>query len=216
MTHSTPQVIDATLRSRHRDLTRRLIVDAFTQVILREGLHEFSMQAVAEEARCSLRTLYRYFPNREALMNGLNAEVQQFVEAVLHRVQAEDSTDFADLVERLVIVFAERRDLMRAWNAAEFATDLRSSIGVRVRELIDQAIAQAAPSLAPDEHARAFAGLRQVVTSRVWLALTDQLNPEEAAYTAGWMVRALLADIASGGGPKTPEIRQSPSHTRGG
>lgn len=202
MTQSAPQAIDVTLRGRHRDLTRRLIIDAFTQVILRDGLHEFSMQAVAEQAGCSLRTLYRYFPNREALMSGLNAEVQLFVEDVLHRVQAEDRSDFADLVERLVIAFAERRDLMAAWNAADFATDLRNSIGGRVRGFVDEAIGRVAPTLTPDEHARAFAALRQVVTSRVWLSLTDLLNPEEAARTAAWMVRTLLADLAHGGGPK--------------
>lgn len=203
MTQFVPEAIDVTLRGRHRDLTRRLLIDALTQVIMRDGLHEFSMQAVADEAGCSLRTLYRYFPNREALIGGLNAEVQQFVEAGMDRAQAEGSTDLADLVERFVLVFAERRDLIRVWIAANLATDVRSAISRRVSALVGAAIERVAPTLNPDEHARVLSGLRQVVTTRTWLSLTDQLGPEEAARTAGWMVRALLADLASGGGPRT-------------
>jgi AcrR family transcriptional regulator len=203
MTQITPEAVDVTLRGRHRNLTRRLLIDAFAHVSLRDGLHEFSMQAVAEEAGCSLRTLYRYFPNREALIGGLNAEVQQFVQAGMDQAQADGSADLADLVERLVLVFAERRDWIRVWTAANLATDVRSSISRRVNAVVGAAIERVAPTLSPDEHARALSGLRQVVTSRTWLSLTDHLGPEEAARTAGWMVRALLADLASGGGPRT-------------
>jgi len=202
MTQPVPETVDMTLRARHRDLTRRLLIDALTHVIMRDGLHEFSMQSVADEAGCSLRTLYRYFPNREAFIGGLNTEVQHFVEAGMDYAQAENGTDLADLVERLILVFAERRNLIRVWLAASLAVDVRSSISRRASALVAAAIEQVAPTLDPDQHARVLCGLRQVVTTRTWLSLTDQLGPEEAARTAGWMVRTLLADLANGG-PRT-------------
>jgi AcrR family transcriptional regulator len=200
-----PDAPDVTLRGRHRELTRRLIIDAFTQVILRDGIHEFSMQAVAEEAGCALRTLYRYFPNREELISGLNAELQQFIHTTLDRAEADSSTDLADLTERLVVAFQERRDLVRAGNAASLPTGLRSEISGRVRAIVEAGMERAAPTLTPREHARVYAGLRQVLTSRAWLSLTDQLSTEEAARTAGWMVRTMLADVANGGGPKVDQ-----------
>ncbi|MFD4421220.1 TetR/AcrR family transcriptional regulator [Agromyces sp. NPDC058484] len=202
MSDIVPRDIHPTLRDRQRESTRRLLVDAFTQVILRDGIHDFSMQAVADEARCSLRTLYRYFPNREALIDGLDAETDAFVESCLDRAPETGSEELAELMERLAVLYDERSDLVRAWAAADLDTRLRTSVHQRVRALIDAAVDQAAPALSADEHARVFSALRLVVSRRSWLSLTDHLTADDAAMTAGWIIRTLLADLANGGGPK--------------
>jgi AcrR family transcriptional regulator len=205
MSQATPSATESTFRGRHRDLTRRLIVDAFTRVALRDGMSEFSMQAVAEEAECSLRTLYRYFPSREALLSGLDAELEAYVRSCFERAEVSESADLADLVERITPSLAERRDLVLVWSAAGLATPLHGWASERGRSHVDAAIRRAAPNLPPDEYARVFAALRQVVTLRGLLSLTERLTGDDAALTGGWMVRTLLADLANGGGPKRNE-----------
>ena len=58
-----------------RAATRHRLLDAATQLIVRDGFDAVSMTAVAEEAGITRQTVYRYFPNarelvRAALMRG--------------------------------------------------------------------------------------------------------------------------------------------------
>src|SRR4030095_3779844 len=59
------------LRDLHADLTRDLIFEALMRLVSEEGVHDFSIQRVANLAGVSHRTVYRYFPTREALLEGL-------------------------------------------------------------------------------------------------------------------------------------------------
>ena len=202
MSENATRATDTSLRDRQRDLTRRLLIDAFAAVILRDGIHDFSMQAVADEAGCSLRTLYRYFPSREALLTGLDDEVRESTASTFDRLPPSASEDLVQFAQLAPVLMAERREVIKAWAATNLGSDVRDFVSRHVRILVDEAIVRAAPSLSPSEHARAFAGIRLVVTSRSFLALTDHMSAEDAAITIGWIVRMLLADLASGGGPR--------------
>lgn len=200
--------VDGSLRDRQRALTRGLIVDALAQVILRDGISEFSMQAVAAGARCSLRTLYRYFPSREALLVGLEEEMADFARLSFERmpVAGDDLVTFA---ERMPLLLDERRDLVRAWAAAVPASRVRESVSARMSELVGASVDRAAPSLSTARRFRAVAALRLVANSRSWLTLTDQLTAQDAADVMAWMVRTLLADLSNGGGPNTNDSRNT-------
>jgi len=201
MSEIVPTSIDPSLRDRQRDLTRRLIVDALTQVILRDGISEFSMQSIADEAHCSLRTLYRYFPSREAVLVGLDHEMEEFVHFCFDRLPSAADEDLVTLAEQLPLLLDERRDLVRAWVVAVPASRVREAISGRMSELVGAALDRAAPSLTVVERSRAFAALRLLASSRTWLTLSDQLNAPDATAAWVWMMRTLLADLAHGGRP---------------
>jgi AcrR family transcriptional regulator len=74
---SVPEAAPSSLRTQQKELARRLIVEATVRVILRTGIHQFSMQEVADVAGVSLRTLYRYYPSREELVDGAGAEIDE-------------------------------------------------------------------------------------------------------------------------------------------
>jgi AcrR family transcriptional regulator len=59
-----------TRRSR-REVTRERIVAAGHECIRRSGIRRLSMEAVAEEAALSRAALYRYFPNKTALVDAV-------------------------------------------------------------------------------------------------------------------------------------------------
>ena len=203
MSETVPNALDPSLRDRQRELTRRLIVDALTHVIVRDGISEFSMQSVADEAHCSLRTLYRYSPSREALLIGLDEEMADFVRSRFDRLPAPAYEDLVIFAEHMPLLLLERRDLVRAWAAAVPASRVRESVSGRMNALVGSSVDRAAPSISTAERSRAFVALRLVASSRSWLALTDQLTAPDAAVVMSWMVRTLLADLANGGGPRT-------------
>lgn len=202
MSGTSSRVADSTLRDRQRDLTRRLLIDAFAHVILRDGIHDISMQAVADEARCSLRTLYRYFPSRESLVTGLDDEVRTFFTSCLDRLPPDVRDDLVEFAERVPVLLDQRHDLVRAWVSTDPTSELRGFVSGHVRALVEAAVDRTAPSLSPAERARAVAGIRLIATSRTWVSLTEHLSAEDAAVTMGWIIRTLLADLAKGGGPR--------------
>src|SRR4051812_39160040 len=57
------------LRERQRETTREQIIQAVHEVLVDEHPATLSMPQVAARAGTSLRTLYRYFPTKEALLD---------------------------------------------------------------------------------------------------------------------------------------------------
>ncbi|TDR84550.1 TetR/AcrR family transcriptional regulator [Enterovirga rhinocerotis] len=77
---------------------RTLILDAAERCFVRSGFHQATMQAIASEAGMSAGNLYRYFPSKESLVEGL-----------CERDRSEVAADFA--------AFEGARDFMAVFAA---------------------------------------------------------------------------------------------------
>lgn len=65
------------LRERQAKNTLASILEAAAELIVDEGLENFSMLAVADRASVSERTVYHHFPNQQALLDGFTNWVDQ-------------------------------------------------------------------------------------------------------------------------------------------
>lgn len=65
------------IRETNRRRTHEQIVDAATEIVREQGHAGFSMPQVAGAAGTSLRTLYRYFPTRQDLVDALAGVADQ-------------------------------------------------------------------------------------------------------------------------------------------
>lgn len=65
------------LRERNRERTTDRIVTATADLVRQQGHTGFSMPQVAEASGVALRTLYRYFPTRQALVDALATVADQ-------------------------------------------------------------------------------------------------------------------------------------------
>jgi AcrR family transcriptional regulator len=75
--------------TRSKPSTRERILDGAIRAVARHGLSKLGMGDVSASAGVSRGTLYRYFPSREDLLDGVAArEVERFMEAVLAAVHA--------------------------------------------------------------------------------------------------------------------------------
>jgi AcrR family transcriptional regulator len=199
---------ESTLRGQQKDLARRLIVDATARVILRTGIHQFSMQEVADEAGIALRTLYRYFASREELVDGVGREIDQIVgevgiDAALAERPTSASSIAAHATAALAAGEARSQDLARAWVVITTATGARSASSRRRDLLVRDAVADLAPQLAPRDADCVAAMVRVVATSRTWRVLRDDLGlpADEAARAVEWALRTLLEAAQAGRGP---------------
>jgi len=67
----------ATLAQRQTDFTRQAILDAALATLERGSLADLTARAVAKRANIAERTVFRYFPSREAFLDAVAAAMSQ-------------------------------------------------------------------------------------------------------------------------------------------
>ncbi len=207
---SVPEAAPSSLRTQQKELARGLIVEATARVILRTGIHQFSVQEVADEAGVSLRTLYRYYPSREELVDGVAAAIEQgLADAGLSTKPDASFTpeSLATLVgDAFRITERSGADLARAWVVINMVTGSRSTSSRRRDTLVRDMVEELSPHLKQHEQDRVFGVTRHLASLMAWKVMRDDLGmeTEEVAQAVGWAVRTLLENVEGGGGPVDP------------
>jgi AcrR family transcriptional regulator len=129
---------------------RLRVLSAGARLLSEQGV-EATLNDVARAAGVGVATVYRNFPNREALLDGLfQVKLDQLVELADHAAGVGDAAAaFDTYLHSVMEAHATDRGvvpvLMRATQSAQFAEELAVQLGPRVQPLIEAA--QAAGSL---------------------------------------------------------------------
>ena len=79
------------------------ILDAATRILVREGYDKASTNRVAKAAGVNIGTLYRYFPNKEALVAALfERHIEQVSEAIVSKSREVEGASLPAAVRALV------------------------------------------------------------------------------------------------------------------
>ena len=187
----------ASLRTQKKQALEERILDAFI-ALLSEGAADLSHDAVADRAGVGRRTVYRYFPDRPALMEGALMRVRALAGP---RVAYPESAD--ELLATLAPIY-------QGFDAiAPVATMLRTTAQGRQLRLAQKArrvasytnaLADAVKALPPADRKLATAML-QVLHTTPWLEMRDQwgLDGGQIARATGWAARTLLKDLRKRG-----------------
>lgn len=189
------------LRERQKGLTRDAIVDGLAEAILDQGLHDFTVQDVADRAGVSHRTVYRHFPDREALLDGLTEELDRLFRERDLPVLPETAADIARHIRPAFGLFADHPKLVRAVAVGSLATNEQPR-SRRTRDRVFRDTVEEAARHLPEDQARGrSAVVRYLANSLAWVVLTDQLglDQDEAVDAVSWAVETLLADIRGDG-----------------
>ena len=187
----------ASLRTQKKQALEERILDAFI-ALLSEGAADLSHDAVADRAGVGRRTVYRYFPDRPALMEGALMRV---------RALAGPQVAYPESADELLATLAP---IYQGFDAiAPVATMLRTTPQGRQLRLAQKArrvasytnaLADAVKALPPADRKLATAML-QVLHTTPWLEMRDQwgLDGGQIARATGWAVRTLLSDLKQRG-----------------
>jgi AcrR family transcriptional regulator len=187
---------------------RERIVEAAERAFVRHGFHAATMQHVADEASMSPGNLYRYFPSKESIVEGL-CELEQ-------GKRAESFADFADLIARdgdvteafrsglREHVFAKppekARMMVEIWaeagrnpRVAEVTRAIDADVLTRLVRLVDMAksVGRASPTLDSDFAARFFVTLVSGFFKRI--AVEPDFDPDVETAIAVGVIKALFA-----------------------
>lgn len=194
---SAPAVAAPATRSSRKQQLRERILDAFI-ALLAEGVADLSHDAVADRVGVARRTVYRYFPDRAALLQAALLRVRALAGP---KVTYPDSA--AELLATLEPIYTGFDSI------ASIATMLRSTPHGRQLRLAenDRRIASYTRALAdvvqdlPAKDRRLAMAMLQVLHTTPWLEMRDhwQLDGHQIARAAGWAVRTLLSDLSKRG-----------------
>src|SRR5687767_7658507 len=177
-----------------RERTRRAILEAMVDVITEADGIGFSVQAVADRAGVTHRTIYNHFPTRQALCDAFS----DYVDEVLLGSRAPEPTwslrSIPQLVENLYQTLALHDRHARAYVMLMIG-NRRPMTGWRKRSLMaEKLIAREQSDGTPLTPRQVTAVVRMFVSAMGWHLLTEQcgLSTDEAAKASAWATRTLL------------------------
>jgi AcrR family transcriptional regulator len=181
------------LRERRRQETTEQILDAVLDLMADEGIAALTMEAVAERVGVSLRTVYRYFPDRASL---LTAALARHNEAV--PFESPTSPDQIGAVYGAVFSrFDDTPAIVQAVLAARVAGSVRwEARSNRIRE-IEDALAPACDHLPRETAEQATAVIVYLANALAWLSLRDEsgLDGHQSGAAITWAIDTLVTDL---------------------
>jgi len=193
---------DNAFRREQAERTRERILEAMIDQ-LGQGRQDFSAADVAAAAGVSQRTVYQYFPDREAQINAVTAALE---ERLAHKVAGPRSLDdIPTFAERLIRLGASHVREMRVQVAGALASEVRE----RRRRARDRAVASVVGAHCDDPKAAglAAAAINVLTSAEVSLGMIDRfgIKGEDMIRTHAWIIRTLVEAIKRGDLPALAE-----------
>src|SRR3954447_8105618 len=188
-------VVTATsLRDQHAAVTRTRLLSAVAELLEEGDAEDLTMPGVAAASGVSLRTIYRYYPTREEL---LEAAGRWIGDDLLRHSYPATLDEVADRFEEAAPDFDEHPGLVRAMALSQLGRRIR---GYRRRERLEAiagALRDELPGLPEEELRRAEAVLAYLHNILAYTTLREEndLSGEEIGKAIGWAVRALVEDL---------------------
>ena len=97
-----PTTLDVEPRPSRRDDLEVRILDAAMVCLGRHGVAKTTLDDIAREAECARATVYRYFPNRAAVVNAaVDAEIDRLVAEIIG--SADTAANLEDAVTEMFV-----------------------------------------------------------------------------------------------------------------
>ena len=182
------------LRDQHAAVTRTRILSAVAELLEEGDAEELTMPGVAAASGVSLRTVYRYYPTREELLEGAGRWIGD--ELLGHSYPAT-LDEVADRFEEGAPDFDEHPGLVRAMALSQLGRRIRGYRRQERLEALARALRDELPGLPEEELRRAEAVIAYLHNILAYTTLREEngLSGEEIGRTIGWAIRALVEDL---------------------
>ncbi len=201
----TTRPYSSALRDRQAAQTRELILDAITQLLGDRRVDEVTTRDIATTADVSERTVYRHFPDRRALLEGLSRRVQDLGDV---HPEARPATvdDLAQAALRLMAALDEHSAAACAeaiFNAdpRHFSDETEGNTR-RIRAVVSDGF----PHLDEREQLRITAVIRCLLSTQAWLRMREEFGVPgaESGPVVAWVINMIIRGLRAGSRPDSP------------
>lgn len=190
------------LREAQARQTRGAILDALTELLSDRSADEISTREIAVAAGVSQPTVYRYFPDRQALLEGLADRVNLL--AAPHSRAPETLDELVRMASDWVML-AETHAVEATAEAVLNADPRRFSRATRRRsDDIQRLVAAAFPEHSERDHVRITALMRVLISTQTWLRMREEFGVRggESGPLVTWALETLVREIRAGNFPR--------------
>jgi AcrR family transcriptional regulator len=172
---------------------RERILDGFIR-LMTEAAPDLSHEAVALRAGVGRRTVYRYFPDRAALLDAALTRVRELAGSEVKYPKTAE--ELLATLESIYTGFDAIAPIAIMMRSTPQGRALRLAQNARRVSSYTQALADVVKDLPRDDRKLATAML-QVLHTTPWLEMRDhwKLDGKQIARATGWAVRTLLKDL---------------------
>ena len=216
MTDQSPRRYSSPLRAEQAQRTRDLILDAFTDLLDDRRADDITTREIAQRAGVSQPTVYRHFPDRTALLEGLSGRIGRRVG--MPAIPAPEAVD--DIGRKIEALFATSDD---------FAVEVRAEVllnsdprwyAAQTRRTSDaflRLVEEAFPELDGRRHAQVAGLLRCLGSSHSWLRMREEFGVPgtESGPMTRWAMETILAAVRRGDLPELPVPAETDSTQEG-
>jgi AcrR family transcriptional regulator len=182
------------LREQHAEVTRERILAAVAELLESGDTNELTMPSVAAASGVSLRTIYRYYPTRERLLEAAG----RWIGDELFKHPYPRSLD--ETAERFRVEcahFDDRPGLVRALALSQLGREVRSYRRRERTAAIRQALQDEVGDLPEEELRSAEAVLAYLHNMLAYTTMSEEngLTGAEVGEAAAWAIQTLVADL---------------------
>jgi AcrR family transcriptional regulator len=184
----------SSLRDRQAAVIREAILDALAARLDHDNPDDVAMPQVAADAGISLRTLYRYFPTREAMFDAIG-------DHVVARLGLPRDVDGADDIARVFLesarLGAQSPQLVRAMLWTRLGRRARSPHRRRRVASITAALADVTSHLPTAEARRREGAIVYLCSLPAWITVSEEcgLSAEDARRGIAWAIDTLVGAL---------------------
>jgi len=204
MDEATSRTYSSPLRERQVQRTRDLVLDALTGLLSELPSDEITTREIAERAGVSQPTVYRHFPDRTALLEGLTARMVAVIAASGGEPELTSIDELAARASR-ALALTEAHAVEATAEAVLNADPRRLSTDSRARsaELL-RVVAASLPEYDERDHRRITALLRNLYSVHTWLRMREEFGipGEESGPIVAWAMSTLVNEIQAGNFPR--------------
>lgn len=185
----------SSLRDEQAAETRQRILDAAIAQIADETAASLTIPTVARRARVAVRTVYRYFPTKDDLLQTAGLEFEDRIGGI--REFSPHIEDLEPQLHRLFAGFSEHEALVRASLETRAGRQVRArNTRNRIRGL-ERTLEPLLEGLDPEARRQKVALVYLLFSAQTWRLLLDyfDMTYAEATATAARGLKAVLADL---------------------
>jgi AcrR family transcriptional regulator len=186
------------LRERQAQYVRVAVLDAVIAELETKGVDDVSMAEVAQAAGISLRTLYRYFPDRSSLLQAAGEHLYGSLGVPFDIAGPEDiSASLLEAARRL----STRPELTRALVRTTAGRATRSAVRGQRVDAIRTALKPVTDDLDADTARWATAVIAHLCSAASWVIIADEsgLDEADAQQAVAWAIDSLISTLPAAG-----------------
>jgi AcrR family transcriptional regulator len=192
------------LRDRQAAATRSVILEALGAELADGSVEDFSVARLARRAGVSERTVYRHFPTRETLLDGLSEWYNERVADFPDDVAADE---IAPTIAQVFADFDAHESLARGVLASPGGREMRQHARAARLARLDAALAPVLKSADPERAAAARALIFALCSAQTWQSMRDEggLDGATAGRAVARAIELILNDTSSSLSPTPME-----------